>query len=226
MDPRILLGHAVKIAIVIALVGLYRTGRSRRCLSVVAYLWVALLGNSLTTFWPEIFFEARFWSRRQALFDLLKLAMGLEVAWRAFAAFPGARATWDRLLAVSIVAGSSAAFLAVPRPPAYSVIFDLQPRIVAGTVWLFTITALIVVYYRIPLDDWHRAILLGLAPYQVVFTWLITSLHRPAWPLVGFLEQVAYLAMIAWWARCAWRHEESLDEVSVETRRLLRLERA
>jgi hypothetical protein len=228
MDPRILVGHAVKVALVAALAGLYVRGRSGRGLAIVAYLWAALVGNSLTTFWPDVFFNYEFWMRRQALFDVLKLLVGVEIALRAFRVFPGARATWERLTAASVVGATTLAFWFLPREAPYSVLFAHQPQIIAATVWLSTITALVIVHYRIPLDDWQRAILLGLVPYQLVFTTAIavmknlgTSLH----PAMGFLDSAAYLAMVTYWARAAWRHEEALD-VSPATRRALQLEGA
>lgn len=223
-----MIGHAVKVAIVATLIGLYVTGRSRRCYSLVAYLWVALIGNCLTTFWPSVFFNLDFWVRRQALFDVLKLAIGVEVAVRAFAAFPGARAAWDRLVAIAMVVGTTIVVVSVPHAPTEGILFARQPHIVAATVWLFTITALVIVYYRIPVDPWHRAILLGLTPYQAIFTTVVTmmaQLGAPTFPGLGIIDSGAYLLMMGWWAQCAWRPEEALD-VSPEMRRLLQLERA
>ena len=228
MDPRLIIAHAVKVVLVVLLAGLYVTRRSRQCYSLVAYLWTALIGNSLTTLWPSVFFEFSFWAKRQALFDVLKLLIGLEVAIRAFRAFPGARAMWERLVAMLLVFGSSAAFLSFPRHAPYGTFFALQPQIVAGTVWLFTITALVVVYYRIPIESWHQVILVGLTPYQLVFTAAVagmTKLGLEAFPGLGVIDAGAYLLMLGWWAQRAWREEEDL-QVSPETRRLLQLERA
>ena len=228
MDPRILIGHAVKVALVAALAGLYVRGRSGRSHAMVAYLWAALVGNSLTTFWPDVFFNYEFWMRRQALFDVLKLLVGIEVALRALRLFPGARATWERLTAASVLGATTSAFWFLPRDAPYSVLFAHQPQIIAGTVWLFTLTALVVVHYRIPLDPWHRAILLGFVPYQLVFTTAIAvmtkggvSLH----PAMGFVDSAAYLVMVTYWAQTAWRPEEALD-VSPATRRAMQLEGA
>ena len=39
---------------------------------------------------PERFFNASFWVLKQGVYDLLKMAIAIELAWRAFAAFPGA----------------------------------------------------------------------------------------------------------------------------------------
>jgi hypothetical protein len=228
MDPRLLIGHAVKVLLVAVLAGLYVRGRSERCLAIVAYLWAALLGNSLTTFWPDIFFNYDFWMRRQALFDVLKLLVGVEIALRAFRIFPGARATWERLLAASIVVATTLGFWFLPRDAPYAVLFAHQPQIIAGTVWLFTITSLVIVHYRIPIDPWHRAILLSFVPYQLVFTIVLTtirSLGVSLHPAMSFLDSAAYLVLIAYWAQTAWRREEPL-EVSPATRRALQLEGA
>ena len=44
-------------------------------------------------------------------------------------------------------------------------------------------------------------------------------------PAMGFLDSVAYLVLVAYWAQAAWRREESL-EISPATRRALQLEGA
>jgi hypothetical protein len=228
MDSRILIAHAVKVVLVAALAGLYARRRSGRCHAMVAYLWAALLGNSLTTFWPDIFFNYAFWMRRQALFDVLKLLIGVEIALRAFRVFPGARAAWERLLAASVVIATTLGFWFLPREAPYSVMFAHQPQINAASVWLFTVTSLVIVHYRIPVDPWHRAILLAFVPYLLVFTTTlatINALGASINPAMGFLDSVAYLVLIAYWAQTAWRPEERL-EISPATRRALQLEGA
>jgi len=228
MDSRLLIGHAVKVVLVAALAGLYARGRSGRCRAMVAYLWAALLGNSLTTFWPDIFFNYGFWMRRQALFDVLKLLIGVEIAVRAFRVFPGARATWERLLAASVVVATTLGFWFLPRDEPSGAFLAQQPQIIAATVWLFTVTALVIVHYRIPVDPWHRAILLAFVPYLLVFTTAVTvmkNLGVSIHPAMGFLDSSAYLVLIGYWAQAAWRREESL-EISPATRRALQLEGA
>src|SRR5512140_212075 len=103
MNPGLLIPHAVKIALLATLLGLWIRDRGARCHTMVAYLLVALIGNSLTTFWPEIFFNWQFWVTRQALFNILKLLIGIEIAVRAFRIFPGARARWRAAVLASAV---------------------------------------------------------------------------------------------------------------------------
>jgi hypothetical protein len=166
--------------------------------------------------------------RRQALFDVLKLLIGVEVALRAFRVFPGARATWERLLAASVVIATTFGFWFLPREAPYGVMFAHQPQIIAATVWLFTLTSLVIVHYRIPIDPWHRAILLSFVPYQLVFTTVLTAIDNlgvAIHPAMSFLDSAAYLVLVAYWAQTAWRREEPLA-ISPATRRALQLEGA
>jgi hypothetical protein len=166
------------------------------------------LDNLQKGLWPDIFFNYAFWMRRQALFDVLKLLIGVEIALRAFRVFPGARAAWERLLAASVVIATTLGFWFLPREAPYSVMFAHQPQINAASVWLFTVTSLVIVHYRIPVDPWHRAILLAFVPYLLVFTTTlatINALGASINPAMGFLDSVAYLVLIAYWAQTAWR---------------------
>lgn len=222
---RIVIAHAVKVALLVTVLGLAWRGRGRRCWAMWAYLWFALVGNTLTTTWPDVFFNMDFWARRQIAFDVLKLLVAGEVAFRALGAFPGAQASWR----TSVLAGLSLAallFLLLPHESAKGMLFVGQPQLVILTVWLFTMTALVVVFYRIPIDPWHRSILLGFGAYQLVFTAAVglgQQMGMPTFPWLQRLDSLAYLGLVCAWAWAAWRHEEELV-VSPEVRRALRLE--
>ncbi len=66
--------------------------------------------------------------------------------------------------------------------------------------------------YQIPIGDWQRAIVLGFAPYLLVFV----TLHEPAGAagLAGarresaLLDSLAYLALVLFWTHAAWRQDE------------------
>src|SRR4029079_6024704 len=115
-----------------------------------------------------------------------------------------------------------------PRDAPYGVLFEHQPQIIAATVWLFTLTSLVIVHYRLPVDPWHPAILLAFVPYQLVFTTVLTtirSLGVSLHPAMSFFDSAAYLVLIAYWAQMACRREVPL-EASLATRRALQLESA
>ena len=210
------LAHAVKLALLVAFAGVLARGRVRQCWAFPAYLATVLVANSLGSFWPERFHTPGAWVVVQGAFDLLKMAIVLELAWRAFAVFPGAmRSARVVLLALLVASTVSIAFLTPPS--SYATVWDFQPSIVAGTLWLLTATALLVVWYQIPVHDWQRAIMLGFAPYLLVFVVTLDMLRRRGWSSVataGLLDQLAYLALIAFWAWAAWRRDSATPVLS------------
>ena len=51
-ELQVAVSHAVKLALVAVLAGLFVRGRARLCWSFVAYAAAILVGNSLTSLWP------------------------------------------------------------------------------------------------------------------------------------------------------------------------------
>ena len=41
---------------------------------------------------------------------------------------------------------------------------QIQPRILNGTIWVFTSQAALILWYRLPVDSFHKAILIGFIP--------------------------------------------------------------
>ena len=41
---------------------------------------------------------------------------------------------------------------------------QIQPRILNGTIWVFTSQAALILWYRLPVDSFRKAILIGLIP--------------------------------------------------------------
>ena len=209
---QLLIAHAVKVAILVALVGLFATRRYRQCWSVTAYLVIVLVGNSMTSFWPERFYNYHFYTGRQALFDVLKLLIALELSQKVFAAFPGAMSRWRAIaFAVLIATACAVAFTGDEGDSAGRVAYQWQPRIVAGSIWILCAIALLVAWHRLPIGAWHYAILIGYVPYLLVFATLLNIARKHGWstlPALGIADSIAYLALMTWWARAAWRPEE------------------
>jgi hypothetical protein len=208
-DLQVVLAHAVKLALVAVLIGLFARDRARLCWSFVGYAAVVLACNVAVSFWPGRFYNASFWVLKQGAYDALKMAVALELAWRAFEAFPGAMRT-ARLAGLGLLAVSTVALGAFTPPSSYLTLWDWQPGVATAALWLLTGTALLVVWYQVPVHDWQRAIMLGLAPYLLVFVTLIGLLHRHGWkarPEIGVLDSAAYLALAAFWAWMVWQRE-------------------
>jgi hypothetical protein len=203
------IGHAVKIALLAVLAGIVVRRRAHLCWVFPIYVVTILASNSLQSFWPERFFTHEFWLLKQRAYDALKLLLALELAWRSFRLFPGALRT-ARTVLLAIVAVTTLTMVFLTPPTSYSTVWDWQPSVVTGTLWLFTATALLVVWYQIPVHDWQRAIMLGLAPYLIVFILTLDLLRRFGWRIreeVSVLDNLAYLGLAVFWVYAAWRRD-------------------
>lgn len=213
--------HAAKLAMVAVLAGLVVRRRVRLCWSFAAYALAALVGNSLASFWPERFFTPSFWVLKQGAYDILKVAVVLELAWRAFGAFPGAMRT-ARVALLALLVVSTAALAVFTPVSSYETLWEWQPGTTTAALWLLTGTALLVVWYQVPVHEWQRAIMLGLAPYGLVFMTTQDLLRRYGWDamytVASILDSAAYLALVTFWAWAAWRRDAVAPATSLAAR--------
>jgi len=217
---QVLVAHAVKILVLLTLAGIVTRHRARMCWSFLAYLVTILACNSLISLWPDTFFVSWFWMLKQALYDCLRLAIAIELAYRTFRAFPGAQNTARRMV-FAILAVTSLALIGVPSglsagsPALYSAALqEWEPRVMTGTIWLMNGLAVLVIWYRVPIHAYHKAILLGFVPFLLVFTTLLRLLQIYGWevlPLVQSAEPAAFLLLMAWWAHAAWEPDTAPD---------------
>ena len=218
--PR-LIGYAGTGLVAATLIGLVATRRYRLWYSFVLYL-VALFVPSLAIAVSDRFYGARVWSRQELLLDVLRLAMASELAVRIFQHFPGARAMLRRV--VVLVAGLTLLSIwLAPRVPgglagsdshaAYrTFVGEIQPRVLGGAVWLFTAIAALVLWYRLPVQPFHKAVLLGYVPYLLVFTTAMKVLADWGWERgwqVLYIDQIAFVSVLALWTWAAWRTDAS-----------------
>jgi hypothetical protein len=73
---------------------------------------------------------------------------------------------------------------------------------------------MVVIWYRVPIHAYHKAILLGFVPYLLVFTILLRLLRHYGWdilPVVQSAEPAAYMLLMGWWAWAAWEPEAVPD---------------
>jgi hypothetical protein len=103
-----------------------------------------------------------------------------------------------------------------------------HPLLATGTIWLFAAVTLVIIFFNLPVDAWYRALLTGFVPYLFVFSTLHSILSRRGIGLaatLGRIDQVAYLALLAWWAYAAFRDEERVTDISPAVLRRLGLAR-
>jgi hypothetical protein len=198
----------------VLLAGLVVRRRYRSCYTFSVYLVTVLAADTLILLWPEIFHRWAFWILKENVHSLLKFAIALELALRTLQGFPGARATARAvvLLVLLVALGGMLAEPLDPRLELYDLASRLHPRILNTAIWLFTAVAVVILWYRLPVDAFHKAILLGFVPYLLVFTVAINALASVGsrlQVLVGYVHPIAYLLVLVYWTYAAWRPQEA-----------------
>jgi hypothetical protein len=146
----------------------------------------------------------------QVVSAVLRFGVALELAYCIFGAFPAAASTARRILLLILVATAVIALATAPadaldrRTHAESI-----PRMANAAIWMFTALAGLVLWYRLPLAPLPRAVLMGYAPYLLVFTIGISLLFDPGPPHLrawaGYLSPLAFFILTNYWLRVAWR---------------------
>lgn len=202
----------INLAMAGTLVGLLVRGRARQYLTFVAYLCAFLTCETMVVVAPKRFYTPEFWMAKQALYDILRTTVALEMAWRVVRSFPGALRT-ARWLALALLGGATLLLASGPHRAPYNVVFTWQPRVVACTAMLFTLTALLVAWYHLPIRAFHRAIMGGFAIYSAFFATLLSLLQRWSWKyrvVLSAIDTLVFLAVALWWMRTAWTVQEEV----------------
>lgn len=210
----------VNLVIAETLAGLVMRGRAGHCWSFVAYLCGVLTCDTLLLADPDRYYTPEFWGAKQALFDVLRTAVALEMTWRVVRAFPGALRTARRFALVLLVGGSFA-LMGAPRQAGLHDLVAWQPRVVACTALLFTLTALLVAWYHLPMRRLHRVVMGGFAVYSAFFASVLSVMVRSGFDhrvWLNFVDAVAYLGVCVVWMRAAWTSvEEPMPVLVIDT---------
>lgn len=203
----IALGVALLLLAVVA--GLVVRGRLKSCYAFGLYLGAVLAADGLIALRSQTFYRWDFWMLKETVHALLKFAVAVEIGHGTFRSFPGALATARRVYLLVIVL-TGLAVLAVPAEQAdYSVFTKaVLPRILNGTIWLFTAISGLILWYRLPVDPLHKAILIGFVPYLLVFTLTQNLLHALGWDVreyTNYAHTTAYLILLGYWNLVVWR---------------------
>lgn len=209
----LLVANLVRTAVLLIIVGLLIRKRASLCWSFLAYLVAILVGNSLVSFWPERFYTQSFYILKICVYNILKLCVAAELTYRVFRSFPGALAR-ARLVLAPIMALVALVIISVPAGTDYlDVVTRYNPQVQTGVIWLLSATAVLTVWFNLPMHFLHRAVLIGFSSYLIVFATLDNILRSFGYDrmlgVVNLVDGYAYLALVSFWAITAWRSEES-----------------
>jgi hypothetical protein len=223
------LGASVLLCLVV-LGGLAARRKVHVCRLFVPYLGAVALADLLQLVWPDTFYRQWFWLGSQLVIDVLRFALALELTYWTFRAFPSARATARGVLLVVLLITLALVFagtgnLEAPEgaPALGPLISRVQPRVVNGAIWLLAAIAGLILWYRLPVHPFHKAILIGYVPYLLVFTVSLNLIESYGWDVraqVNYLHPTAFVAVLAYWAVAAWRRAEAPVQAPNHERRL------
>jgi hypothetical protein len=199
--------------------GVVLRGRVGVCWTFVLYLGASALADLLMLIWPTTFHQQWFWFGKELVIHVLRFALALELTYRTFRAFPAARSTARGVLLLVLMVTLGIVLFGTGNlePPGAApalgpLISRVQPAIVNGAIWLLTAIAGLILWYRLPVHAFHKAILVGLVPYLLVYTVVLGLIESHGWGIrtqVNYLLTVAYLLVLGYWAVAAWRSSES-----------------
>lgn len=201
------IGLAGVALLLLTLSGLVVRGRWSQWYAFTLYLPV-VSGFSLAYVVLPGLWTWEVWFVQENVLNALRFAVALELAARTFRAFPGARSTLRPiLLLVLIVTFAMIAAFPWSAVDYLSFLEELQPRLLNGAVWLFTAIAALILWYRLPVARLHKSVLLAYVPYLLFELFFLRVFVARSWqvPALGYMNQAAYLLLVAYWARVAWR---------------------
>jgi hypothetical protein len=144
----------------------------------------------------------------------LRFGLALELTRGIFGAFPAAAATARRVMFAILMVTAVIAFLMTsPSATDTKVHAEAVPRLGVTIVWILTTLAGLVLWYRLPLAPLPRAILVGYTPYLLAYTVSLSLLFsaeaQPYRPLIGYINCLAFMLLVAYWMRVAWGTADS-----------------
>jgi hypothetical protein len=207
------IGQISTVLLLATLVGLIVRGHWRAWSSFAVYTSVLAVFAILYFVDQEHFYQHSVWMMQESLTNAVRFAMALEVAGRTFRAFPGARSTLNVVVAVVMAATLALALPSYDPDHSYvNFIENLQPRLLSGSVWLFTAIAALILWYRLPVLPFRKAILLSYLPYLIFEAAFLNLLKLYGWPqILQNLNQLVYLGLVSFWTYTAWKVPVIID---------------
>ena len=198
-----------------ALTGLAVRRRVGVCWSFVAYLGVIAAADLLMLVWPDQFWLLWFFVGKELVINVLRFAVALELTYRTFRAFPSARATARGVLLLVLVVTLAIVFIGTEdlkapdgAPALGPLMTRVQPRVLNGSIWLLSAIAGLILWYRLPVHPLHKAILVGMVPYLLIFSVSLNLLESRGWEIAAgasYLNTLGFLLALGYWVFAAWR---------------------
>ena len=199
------------ILICAVIAGLVGRRRLAACVCFTLYLLAVASSEAVIALWPDRFWRRSFWIFKESVHNLLKLGIALELMVRIFRHFPSAYAAVRRGVFVVVAGLAVVVWYALAAGTDYfAVVGRLYPHVNDGTVWLLVCVGAFCLWYHLPLDSVHKAILIGLVPYLLVYSVVQRAVVALGWERAEVFDRsapIAYICLLSFWVYVAWRKE-------------------
>jgi len=214
----LIIAITVDLLILAMLVGLFVRRRWSVCYAFTTQQAFVLVTDLMMVFGP--YYTKSFWAGRENISQALTIVIALELTYKTFRAFPGARATARTVLfmvlSVTLFTGlwalmtpASTASTDTALPQIVRVLLKILPVLLNGAIWLFTGVAGLILWYRLPVDAFLKAILMALVPYNLIYMLAMRAVEayglEQVQEYMRYSDPIAYLFVMAYWAWAAWR---------------------
>jgi hypothetical protein len=223
-----LLGYLATGFLLAVFAGLLFRSLYRRWWTFAAFVGAVAIYSLGIIAWPSKFYEQSLWTAQETVLNLLRLAAACEVGLRVFRPFPGALRTLRTVVLIVLTVTLATIAAVTPDVLDYTTFLGkIQPRVLNGAVWLFTAVAGLILWYRLPVNHFQKAIVLSYVPYLLLFTILLDRLvaagsdgtqWKGQW--VIYANQIAFLALLAYWTLVTWRRERGGGDRPLEAHSL------
>lgn len=201
------LGHVLLVVLLISV--LWR--QLATCVSFTGYVAALFGSNLLMSVLPDVFYTPDAWLLSEALHALLTFAVAVELGARVFRSFPGAHRTarWAALAVVGAGALITLGGMSV-APDFLATCERVLPRVAGANLWLFLALTALILWYRVPIRPFEKAIILGYVPFLLVFAASLSAWASTQGTLTALTlgYRVTFLLMAAYWSVAAWRSDE------------------
>jgi len=214
------------VTTLITLVGLARRGRLSACVSFPIYLLLVATLEALWLFWPEQFWTYAFLLQKETLQAVAKLLLVAELGFRTMRYFPGASAR-ARVLAGPMLFAAAILLHRTARGVALWPFLTLS-QVQTWATWALLVLTIVVVYHNLPLEDFHRALLVGLATYSGLWAAILGGYQVFGYDTLqrsigSKLNGLGWTVLVVYWTWAAWRpvQQPALSEQTIERLRAL-----
>jgi hypothetical protein len=197
-------------------VGLVARKRWRLTWFFDAYVGLGLVVIPMMVLWPHQFYRQWFVLGLETIASVFKFGIAIEVAWRTFRPFPGARVQ-AFVVALGILVVTAIAATAAPMdadPWEWEIVAgQLFPRVKTGTLWLMAAILILAHWYHVPTHPFHATVLTSFVLYLGVTSAILwvqsagvgAATYGMNRGLIDLLPVVVDLLAECYWAYAAWR---------------------